>query len=87
MPALKAARTAFTCPRVNETATVSGRRLGGGLSVGEGPPAPSLRLSEHDREQSVKLPIIKVLDRVGQVPGQDVSRRGSCGSFVGRFRH
>ena len=38
MPALKAARTAFTCPRVNESATASGCHLGEGLeglSVGE----------------------------------------------------
>jgi hypothetical protein len=35
MPALKAARTAFTCPRVNETATASGCRCGEGLSVGK----------------------------------------------------
>jgi hypothetical protein len=34
MPALKAARTALTCPRVNETATGSGCRFAGGLSVG-----------------------------------------------------
>ena len=34
MPALKAARTAFTCPRVKETATATGCRFGGGLSVG-----------------------------------------------------
>jgi hypothetical protein len=71
MPALKAARTAFTCPRVSDTAT--GCRLGEGLSIAGDRLPPSLRLREHHREQSVELLVIEVLDRAGQVPGQDVS--------------
>ena len=74
MPALKAARTAFSCPRVNETGcfhfpvwrTFIGR---------SGVPAPSFRFSERYDEQTVQFFIIEMLDGVRQVLGQDMPSR------------
>ena len=78
-PALKAARTAFSCPRGNRPyprpATRSGR-LGGRRRS-----APPPRLSECHREQAVEFLVIKVVDAFGRSLGRRCRR--SCAGKIG----
>ena len=70
MPALKAARTAFSCPRVKDRRfhfPVGAYRSEWCL--------PSFRLSERYGEQTVQFFIIEMLDGVRQVLGQDMPSR------------
>jgi hypothetical protein len=71
MPALKAARTAFSCPRVKDPgASAPTRRWIIGRS---GLPAPSFHLSERYGDQAVQFFIVEMPDGVWKVIGQDIA--------------
>src|SRR5262249_36231607 len=94
IPALKAARTALTWPRVNATLGSSGCRQRTPLCGHMGCRsnywrscerlASTLQLMAGSRKKPLQVPVVQLFERVGKVSRQHVSRRQFFGVAHGR---